>query len=92
MAAARNAEQGADIIDGNRLPWDVKHSSMGADDIASTANGKVSNGIRSAGENVLVDARELTAAQRVALEAEVRRLMTSGAHRVVFVAGGWCAG
>lgn len=88
VAAARNAEQGADIIDGNRLPWDVKHSSMGADDIASTANGKVSGGIRSAGENVLVDARGLTAAQRVALEAEVRKLMTSGAHRVVFVAGG----
>ncbi len=76
VAGARNAEKGADIIDGKRVPWDVKDAAMGADDIAKTANG---------GENVLVDARKLSGGDRARLEGMVRRSMKPGSGQVKFV-------
>lgn len=79
VGAARTAEKGADIVDGARVAWDVKLAKMGADDIAHTAN---------TGENVLVDARMLRGTERMAMEAEVRRLLKPNRGRVVFVSGG----
>lgn len=78
VGAARTTEKGADIVDGARVPWDVKLAKMGADDIAHTAN---------TGENVLVDARALRGAERAALEAAVRKLLKPNGGRVEFVSG-----
>lgn len=73
---ADSREAGADFVDGNNKAWDHKDASMGADDIASTANNK---------ENVLVDSRNQRPADQKQLQQDVNDKLKPDASDVVFV-------
>ncbi len=76
-------EAGADIIDGDDKLWDHKDASMGADDIAETANPPKGDK-----ENVLVDGREMNKtdpAKLDKLEEDVGNKLGPDAGEVIVV-------
>jgi hypothetical protein len=73
---ANPAESGGDIVDAAAKVWDIKDARLGADDIARTAN---------RGENVLVDASGLSAAEQSILEQKVASKLDGGSGAVRFV-------
>lgn len=58
---------GADYVDGDGKPWDVKDASAGADSISEVAAPKGGK----PGENVLVDCSDMNAADQKALESDI---------------------
>ncbi len=57
-------EAGADYVDGDNNPWDVKDARHGPDNIADSANN---------GENILVDGSDLSPAERTQLQNDVNQ-------------------
>ena len=74
------SEAGADFIDGDDKTWDHKDASMGAEDIAKTADPP-----RGDKENVLVDARNMDESDRKNLSQDVDDRLGSDSGDVVFV-------
>jgi len=73
---------GADYVDGDGTPWDVKDASAGADSIAEVAAPKGGQ----PGENVLVDCSNMSAADQQALQADIAsRPSPPGTGQVTFV-------
>ena len=70
---------GGDIVDGNGKPWDVKKASAGADKITEVAASKGGT----PGENVLVDASEMSAAERAALRSDLASKTKPGSAPIV---------
>jgi RHS repeat-associated protein len=74
------AEAGADFIDGNDTTWDLKDASMGADDIAHTADPPKGDK-----ENVLVDARKMSEGDQKNLAQDVQNKLGPDSGDVEFV-------
>jgi RHS repeat-associated protein len=70
------SESGADIVDGSQKAWDHKSASMGADDIAHTANG---------GEHVMVDCHGMDEHSVTSLETATRSQLQPDSGDVIFV-------
>jgi len=66
--ALNPSEQGADYVDGDNKPWDVKDASHGADNIANNAK---------SGENVLVDGNDLSPADRSQLQKDINQRLAN---------------
>jgi hypothetical protein len=58
---------GADYVDGDGKPWDVKDASAGADSISEVAAPRGGT----PGENVLVDCSDMSAADQKSLETDI---------------------
>lgn len=76
VASADPSEQGADFIDGNNNPWDVKDASLGPDGIAQAAN---------KGEDVLVNFSNQPSADAQAMQNSVSSQLQPGAGQVKYV-------
>lgn len=70
------AEAGGDVVDGSGTVWDHKDASMGADDIAKTAN---------TGENVMVDGKGMDQARADAMQQDIDSRTTPDAGKVIVV-------